>query len=587
MFRTIHIKLVGIFVLLIVSLMTVAGSFMITRIVQFYLDEFAETMIQAFNYNIEFTDALRKAAATGGALELREVLGGYAGVLGIDFKQRHFYILDAGTGVYLAGSDDARGAALDVTSPNIITALSGENGFRRQFTGNFMDCAVPLPAEAGGENAFIVYIRDEKRGLAAQTSEMFIIIIEALMVGLIISVLLAFVLSKTMTAPIENLTKNAKLLAQGEVTQSIPVYSGDEIGVLTNTFNDMAAILKRTMDAIGNERDKLGTLFLHMSDGVAAFGRNGAILHMNPAAERMLGTAFTDTLTFGELFSEVVTAEEITSGETVVKDVERNDRKLNMSFTTFGAPGSEGGIMALIYDVTEQSNLDRMRREFISSISHEMRTPLTNVRSYAETLTNPEDLDAEVIAKFSNVIVGEADRMTRIVSDLLTLSKFDYGKMELHFTTFGAHELLKNAFEAMRLEALHHGQKFSLDIPAALPRLYADRERLEQVIVNVLSNAIKYTPDLGEIQMKAEVAEGSLFITVTDSGVGIPQEDIERVFERFYRVDKARSRASGGTGLGLSIAREITGSHGGDISISSAAGKGTAVTIRLPAEAGL
>ena len=579
MFRTIHIKLVGIFILLIVSLMAVTGSFMITSIVQLYLDEFEETMTAAFNDNGEFVGALRSAAATGDPAALKNVLRGYSGILGIDLAQRHFYVLDAKTGAYLAGSDDARGAAIDVTAPNIIKALSGGHGFQRQFAGRFMDCAVRF--EEGGQ-AFIVYIRDEKRGLMEQTSEMLLIIVEALMIGLMISVLLALVLSKTMTVPIENLTKSAQLLAKGELTKSIPVHSGDEIGVLTNTFNDMAAILRSTMDAIGNERDKLGTLFLHMNDGVAAFGKNGAILHMNPAAEKMLDTSFSDTLTFDGLFSGVVSPEEISGGETAVKAVERNDRKLNMSFTTFGAPGAEGGIMALIYDVTEQVMLDRMRREFISSISHEMRTPLTNVRSYAETLTNPEDLDSDVIAKFSNVIVGEADRMTRIISDLLTLSKFDYGKMDMHFTTFGAYELLKSAFEAMRLEALHRGQKFSLDIPVSLPALRADRERLEQVIVNVLSNAIKYTPDLGEIQMKAEVKAGSLYVTVADSGIGIPQEETERVFERFYRVDKARSRASGGTGLGLSIAREIVDRHGGDISISSAPGKGTAVTITLP-----
>lgn len=565
--------------MLVVSLMTVVGSFLITRVVQFYLDEFADTVSQAFNQNAEFVNALKRAAATGDVMNMKEVLRGYSGILGVDFSQRHFYILDAETGDYLAGSDDTRGAALDVTSPNIIKALSGTHGFQRQFSGSFMDCAVVI---TGGEYTYIVYVRDEKKALMTQTSELFLIIIEALMFGLIISALLAFALSKTMTTPIENLTKSAQLLAHGEFSRRLDVHSDDEIGLLTKTFNDMAAILRSTMDAIGNERDKLGTLFLHMNDGVAAFNKNGAILHMNPSAELMLGTGFEAALTFDSLFSGIVTLEEISGGAMVIKAVERNGRKFDMSFTMFGAQGKEGGVMALIYDVTEQALLDKMRREFISSVSHELRTPLTNVRSYAETLANPEGLDAEHISKFSQVIVGEADRMTRIVSDLFTLSRFDYGKMDWHQTSFPAAEPLKGAFEAMRLEAVRRGQKLSLDIPASLPDISADRERLEQVIVNILSNAIKYTPDGGEIEMKADVAGGMLNISVTDSGVGIPQSDTERVFERFYRVDKARSRASGGTGLGLSIAREIVEHHGGEISISSVLGKGTTVLVRLP-----
>ena len=577
MFRTIHIKLVGIFILLIVSLMAVVGSFLIARIVQqFYLEEFTQTMQQTFNNNTDFVAALRAAAAEGDTQQLKEILGGYSGVLNIDFKQRHFYILDAMTGAYIEGSQNADAANLEL-SPNIITALTGEPGFSLQLSGRFMDCAVPVRS---GDNTFIIYIRDEKTGLSEQMNEIFIIIIESLMIGLIIAILLAFALSKTMTTPIENLTKSAKMVASGSFSEPLPVHSGDEIGVLTQTFNDMSSILRDTLDAVGNERDKLGTLFLHMNDGVAAFGRSGMILHMNPAAEELLGVKFADTLRFGDLFEGIVTFDEVLDG-TVTRAVEKDGLKLNMSFAAYGGAVTEGGVMALIYDVTEQARLDQMRREFVSSVSHELRTPLTNVKSYAETLCNPVDLDSDVIAKFSSVIVGEADRMTRIVSDLFTLSRFDYGQMDWHMSRVAAAELLKGAFEAMRLEALHRGQKLSLDLPLDLPELYADRERLAQVFINILSNAIKYTPDGGDIDMRARVEDGDLVVSVTDTGMGIPENETERVFDRFYRVDKARSRASGGTGLGLSIAKEIIQHHNGWIEIDSVLNKGTTVRVKL------
>jgi len=558
--------------------MAVVGSFLVARIVQqFYLDQFTETMQKAFIHN-EFVTALKAEVAADDPQEIKEVLRLYSGVLGtIDLTQRNFYILDAQTGAYIAGSDDERGPNLEL-STNIVTALSGEIGEAIQLSGRFMDCAVPITS---GGNTFIIYIRDEKTGLSEQMYDIFTIIIEALMIGLIIAILLAFALSKTMTTPIENLTKSAQMVAAGNFLEPLPVHSNDEIGELTRTFNDMSAILRDTLDAVGNERDKLGTLFLHMNDGVAAFSRSGMILHMNPAAEDLLDVRFLDTLMFDDLFEGIIALNEVQS-ETITRSVEKNGLKLNMSFAVYGGTITEGGVMALIYDVTEQARLDQMRREFVSSVSHELRTPLTNVKSYAETLCNPVDLDTDVIAKFSSVIVGEADRMTRIVSDLFTLSRFDYGQMDWHMSIVSAADLLKGAFEAMRLEALHHGQKLSMDMPLSLPELYADRERLAQVFINILSNAIKYTPDGGDIDMRVWVENDKyLVVTVTDTGIGIPKSDIARVFDRFYRVDKARSRASGGTGLGLSIAREIVQHHNGDIEIKSVLNKGTTITVRL------
>ena len=243
-----------------------------------------------------------------------------------------------------------------------------------------------------------------------------------------------------------------------------------------------------------------------------------------------------------------------------------------------------GGAMVVIHDVTEQRKSEQTRREFIANVSHELRTPLTNVKSYAETILSAgDDLPRELRENFLGVIVSEADRMTRIVKDLLTLSKFDYGKMEMNISRFPFAEAVKTVHKAAALNAQGHGHTFTLDCPENLPMVDGDQERIEQVLMNIVSNAIKYTADGGVIAMTAGVSGKFVWVKVSDNGVGIPEKDLPRLFERFYRVDKARSRATGGTGLGLSIAKEILNQHKGDIRIESVYGEGTDVTITLPA----
>jgi len=249
----------------------------------------------------------------------------------------------------------------------------------------------------------------------------------------------------------------------------------------------------------------------------------------------------------------------------------------------FSSDQSAGGAMVVIHDVTEQRKSEQTRREFIANVSHELRTPLTNVKSYAETIISAEeDLPPELRENFLGVIVSEADRMTRIVKDLLTLSKFDYGKMEMNISRFSFAEAVKNVHKAAALNAQGHGHSFTLDCPDEALPVDGDQERIEQVVMNIVSNAIKYTADGGIITMTAGTSGKFVYVKISDNGVGIPEKDLPNLFERFYRVDKARSRATGGTGLGLSIAKEILNQHKGDIRIESVYGEGTDVTITLP-----
>jgi len=583
MFRSLYLKLVLIMSLLMVSIMAVVVTFLISRVAVYHLDEFSNQMRSLFNENEEFGIRLRAAAASGTS-ELNILLDTYRGNLGIDPNNRNYYILDAKTGRYLAGSDDESGKALDLT-PNILTAMGGQAGYARSVTESYIDVAIPVSGEPGTDQSYIIYIRDLKHRQQELTSQLSRIILGALFFGLAISILLSFPLSKTITTPIEGLISRAGAMARGEFTGRIEVHSTDEIGVLTETFNDMAEKLQQTLETVENERNKLNTLFLRMTDGVCAFDRNGDMIQMNIAALKLLGRENGSELNYSELFDQILPFKDalaIKTPDYFEANINIRDLALKVFIAPFGDNDREGGVMAVIHDITEQTKLDNVRREFVANVSHELRTPLTNVTSYTETLLNVDDIDRETQRKFLSVIKQESDRMSRIVSDLTTLSKFDYGNDGLLIDNVQISKLIERVYQAMYLDAVKHKHNLTMDFKGWLPEIECDSFRIEQVLVNIISNAIKYTPDGGDIDIAAWTEGDYVVISVKDNGIGIPEKDIDRLFERFYRVDKARSREAGGSGLGLSIAKEIVERHGGTIKIDSKYGEGTTVTLSLP-----
>ena len=256
----------------------------------------------------------------------------------------------------------------------------------------------------------------------------------------------------------------------------------------------------------------------------------------------------------------------------------------------------EIGILAMAFNdmatqietmLEELKKAELVRREFVANVSHELRTPLTSIRTYAETISDTQEIPQETEEEFLRVIINESDRMTKIVQDLLELSRFDSGTSVLSVEKFSIEQSVRDVYAAIVLEAKKRNQELNLELEWKLPSIKGDRARIEQVLMNTMSNALKYTPDGGKIEVFSGSSDGNVWVKIEDTGVGIPKEDLDRVFDRFYRVDKARSRESGGTGLGLSIAKEIVSKHGGDIQIESMQGKGTSITISLPIDSGL
>lgn len=576
--RSLRTKMVMIMVLLILALMTVVGSFLINGVGNYYIESFYEQMTQTFSQ--DFIAQLQAVAAKPGssAAQLKQLLMSQSD-LGIDLAQRNVYILDA-SGQVLDSSNQAE--TVDITA-NILSAMNGEAGQSGSIVSNYMDLAIPID---GGRSHYIVYILDNKLTVDDLTSKLFGIILRSLALGLVICVILAFLLAQILITPIRALTTGTRQVAAGDFSQKLEVTSRDEIGTLTRNFNHMSQVLQNTISEAENERNKLSTLFLHMTDGVVAFGPTGQMIHCNPAASRMLAQTLAPTATFESVFGEATDFQKLLTlkrSEYLECQKRVGERELELFMAPFSSDQTAGGAMVVIHDVTMQRKSEQTRREFVANVSHELRTPLTNVKSYAETILSAGDeLPPELRNNFLGVIVSEADRMTRIVKDLLTLTKFDYGKMEMNISRFPFAEAVKNVHKAVALDARKHGHTLTLDCPDDLPQVDGDRERIEQVIMNIVSNAIKYTADGGKIAIAAGTAGKNVFVRVSDNGIGIPEKDLPRLFERFYRVDKARSRESGGTGLGLSIAKEILAQHKGDIRIDSVYGEGTDVTITLP-----
>ena len=579
MLRSLHMKLVMILVLLILSLMMVVGAFLINSVTAFYLEDFYSQMSDVFQDPLLHHDLTTPSdEEENGAEQLSRVLEAYAGELGVDNRNRKLYILD-GNGVPLVSPDGEEGR-LEYTE-NLVFALNtgletNQAGDESNLSLDYMDVAIPI--RRGGES-YVIYILDNKATSNDLTDQMLVLIIEALGFGLVISILLSFLLSKTMVTPIQKLTEGAMRVAEGDFSRKIEVLSQDEIGVLTDTFNDIAG-------QVENERNKLDTLFLHMTDGVVAFSRAGRVIHSNPAAARMLRRAIGPDTFYEELFGATASLEQVLSSDDHLEgELQVRERYLQLLLAPFDRGRAGGGALVVLHDVTEQRKNEEMRREFVANVSHELRTPLTNIRSYAETLIDSTgDMPPDMEKKFLGVILGESDRMTHIVQDLLTLSRFDSERSELKLSRFPFVEAVKDIYNAVYMEAQKHNHTLTLAAEPGLPEVVADRERVIQVMMNIVSNSIKYTPDGGHIAIRAGRAGGKVWMEVDDDGIGIPEEDRPRIFERFYRVDKARSRQSGGTGLGLSIAKEIMERHQGRIALLDKDGPGLLVRLELNIE---
>ncbi len=350
---------------------------------------------------------------------------------------------------------------------------------------------------------------------------------------------------------------------------------------------DERAELKDKLNEVSSRKNQIETILLHMTDGIIAFNMNGEIILINPAAKKFLSISPEDN-TFEDIFAKfkldinmekVIYLETWTSTE---QTIQVDEKYVKVLFAPFkNEDDRPDGVIAVIQDITEHVKLDNMQKELVADVSHELKTPITSIMGYADTLLEG-DYDIDTQNKFLNVIASESRRMARLVTDLLTLSRYDSNKKKTKKESFDLGNLVKQCQEKLAIEIKKKGHKVDCFVTADVPLVYADKDDIERVVLNILSNSIKYTNDLGEIKIYVGFVYNDAYIKIFDNGIGIPEEDLSRIFERFYRVDKARTREMGGTGLGLSIAKEILDKNGGSIDIKSKVGEGTEVVIRVP-----
>lgn len=580
-FKSMQAKIVAIFILVIIALVTVIGSFMSMNIVEFYNNEFSVMMEQVFTPAL--ITEMEKSALQNGSDGVWDIISSYIGPLGID-TYRFYSILDAKTGNVIKSYNESKSAGME-KSENIITAMNGKTGSASNSEKSYMDYAVPI--NENGNAKYIVYIKDTKNEINSITKSIIFILLEALAFSIVIAVILGFFFSRTITKPIRTLTRNAERIASGDFDKINVITSDDEIGILSNTFAYMSSALRDTIDEVNSEKDKVETILQNMTDGILAFNLNGDLIHINLEAKKLINRKYYDDLKFDAFFKEVNA--DITMGSLIyIKDSEKTERQatidgkiVKFTFAPFSNENKISGILVVIHDITSQQKLELSRREFVANVSHELRTPLTTVKSYAETLMDMSDSDIQ--KKFLNTIAAEADRMTRIVKDLLTLSRLDEGQYEVRpFERFELSSFVEGISERMYFPAKEKHQTLRFFAPDEPFYIMSDKDKLEQVIINIISNAVKYTPENGNIEVYVGKLYTDAFIKVRDNGIGIPEENLPRIFERFFRVDKARSRETGGTGLGLAIAKQIMNRLGGNITINSTYGKGTEVIVAVP-----
>lgn len=429
----------------------------------------------------------------------------------------------------------------------------------------------------------------------SQMSQTVSIFLNASVVAIIITIVLAVIISRGITRPISEMRRQTANIADGDYSGKVTVYGADELGELAETINDLSYKVKDAQETTESERQRLDSVLRHMTDGVLATDRRGKIIIINSRAmdllsisqDKAIGQSIMKVLKLGEKFTFRQLLE--TQDELILNiPTDDQDTILRGEFSVIQREsGFISGLVCVLSDITEQEKVEQERRSFVSNVSHELRTPLTSVKSYTESLIDGAWEDEEIAPEFLKVISTETDRMIRMITDLLNLSRMDQGKQELNREFVSINELVAHIidrFEMVLKSEQYRNKKYTIERDFTQRTLWVeiDQDKFIQVIDNIMNNAIKYSPDGGKITCKLMETHNSVVISVTDEGLGIPRKDIGHVFDRFYRVDKARARSMGGTGLGLAISKEVVQLHGGKIWVTSVENKGSTFFISLP-----
>lgn len=462
----------------------------------------------------------------------------------------------------------------------------------------------PLLSVSGNTNTVVgaVYVKANMETVYDSINSVVVIFATASLIATAIGMALAIVISRAITRPIDEMKKQTSRIARGDYSGQVRIYGQDELGQLAQAVNNLSVKIEEAQESSEAERRRLDSVLSHMSDGVIATDRRGNITIINEMAsedlnvnpDSVIGRSILDVL---DIRSQYTLREILENQDEIILDLSdaEHEQILNAYFSLIQREsGFISGLVCVLHDVTEQQKIDRERRQFVSNVSHELRTPLTSMRSYIEALNDGAWKDPEVAPQFLKVTQDETDRMIRMINDLLSLSRMDSGRLQLELELVNLNELFNyilNRFDMM-LDKDNNDTRDTKTKNYTIKRDFTkrdlwveiDTDKFIQVVDNIMNNAIKYSPDGGVITCRLLETHNHVILSITDQGLGIPKKDLSHVFDRFFRVDKARSRAQGGTGLGLAISKEVIALHHGKIWVDSIEGKGSTFYISLPYE---
>ncbi len=473
----------------------------------------------------------------------------------------------------------------------VISALAGKENFEKSKKGldensvvkEWLSYGYPI-VDNNNNVEYVIYVQMDSSNIKDTLKQTTNTIGISVIIALVLAITLGSMFSNTITSPISLLTKKANLLAKGHLEQHIIVKGEDEIGQLTRSFNHMARELRKTVSEMENENNKLEIVLHNMTDGVVAFDELGSLIHANKEFYELMGIDEEEQykINLDYFLNEInLPKNQIRLNKNTEILIDENGKYIQVVLIPYTDKNNFiEGIMIVLKDITKQKKLDDMRKEFVANVSHEIRTPITTIKSYTETLLEGALEEKELAIDFLNTINEAADRMKFLTDDLLELSRLDGGKINFNFKMSNLYDIVIGCVKQNIIIANKKNQQIILDEPINKNMMImADIDRINQVLNNIISNAIKYSYENTSIHIFMEETQENFIVNIKDNGIGIPKEDIGRIFERFYRVDKARSRAMGGNGLGLSIAKEIMSEHNGDIKAYSKVGEGTTMQV--------
>ncbi|MEK1378940.1 cell wall metabolism sensor histidine kinase WalK [Limosilactobacillus fermentum] len=598
-YQSIHFKIALVFALMLMLTLEVVGAVFVRQLEHQELANFKQQIELPSYIENSLATQLTSTDTKTANKEIKTILARVNNTSITEIR-----VVDAKGIIRGTSSSGNQGIVGQKTTDTVIKNTLVNN---RSHTENLYDSAnhnryyvsvVPLLASGNANNVVgVVYMRANLEGVYSTINSISLIYLSAALITIVLGLGLAVLISREITRPIEEMRKQTLRIARGDFSGQVKVMGNDELGQLAGAVNNLSVRVEESQESSDAERRRLDSVLSHMSDGVLATDRRGNLTIVNNTAlqflniadeEQVLGKSILDVLKIRRQFSIRHLVDE--DQDQVILDDLNEDLILSAYFSPIKREsGFVSGLVCVLHDVTSQQKEERERKEFVSNVSHELRTPLTSVKSYVEALSDGAINDPELAPRFLGVVSDETERMIRMINDLLSLSRMDSGTAKLNLEYVNINELFNyilNRFDMIiKNEAADPSQKKYTIVRYFTKKdlwVEIDTDKFTQVVDNIMNNAVKYSPDGGVITARLLETHNHVILSISDQGLGIPRKDLGHIFDRFFRVDKARSRKQGGTGLGLAISKEVVNLLGGQIWVDSVEGKGSTFYISLP-----